>query len=1820
MLKQLTDTFYRLSTETEALLQHAIDELHSEHAPSAEDTLKISNALAGLQTAYSKVRDYAAQKLSAEEMPDERAPVSAYTAIIDSKRMITEGILREFLRAYTTSNHYEEILKDAQQKAQHILQIFQEDASSEPDVSPYKAFVDGVKMGADLVSDEGDRLLDIIETLDRKLARGLAGGHFSIREEAVCAVEELTPAVTEVPEAVPVEATPLQTSEETSPAAAEETVPASTLEEPGENAPESPACEPEVSYVYARNYKAASSLPSTQKLLKAWGDFTGSVFLYNMGSVHLFSQEVAEAIFPANDVIGTISAGLDLLESRGYLVSYEVDGAVYYCASQLLANCLKSSERAKILRRIYAASNESQTIFKKRKMSDPMLVGTEKIERDALLEHIAWSKFYAQLFRMSMPLEFWWDFDERHYYASGADNAKDTLFTNVACVLRDQYAASIAKETGAVFTYGDALPDAEEMHAAAAEHCFFYADAMYRWNGSEWTLFWGEDSGNDPEGSAPPTDSDAADTPAANDDAPAEPVEEAAESTEEPEADLLPGDADACDDSDLLSDDEPAEPETDVNPPDDEPDVSAPAPEPNDIPEEETVAKEDSTAVVTEQTPPSQTVIRAGWHSPSAIRAGGTSSLRDHYLKLAHQAYAECRKGIGSAMLRALTQMHPDVYREWLKWACASGDCAYNDGRHATKLQEIYPEMNSSSLADSALAVSAYIRMYFSNDAAKEYWVRSADTMSSSQLLRQMGHLRELMQRLQDYVNKNQHGINQAAIVSSHKESGIHDQFDQLQTAAGELVAAKLADTKISNPRVKDVLKSLFGNDSLMMAALQSICDDDRSMAKPISEKLEAIDPGLLTNSHTAIERWIESLWDNSEKKMKGKNANDPIKSSGRNIAVNRTKNALSVINQWVELCIHNDALPQNARIAAAAEVKQLAKLIPEAIKEVSAAKAALCDDVTGYGAFEVLEDTLRYFLALINGEGTVEDGAISNAEIAASEAMAVEENGAVYIIPAEDMAVPYEQCAILEGLLQTPKIDTADAAWEFVKSSMTEVNPNGGNFSNGRFLLKCSAKMYDIPLFNTYTDGDYAGRIRDAKVIAADADRKFHARMEMAQGYGWFSSYDEQERIEHAVAAQCEMYRSIDNFSACVDCMERTYSWCRETARIINHDSLMTDLNRIIQSFGVDENNAAISRIRKLIEQDCYTAATAEIRKIYSDGRVEDQVMAAAENKFEFFIQNFQTYYAAVQNVNTPLEEIFNIRNRHNHKNGGEMLKMWPQSPEAITPYRMRSILIRLCPEIDSVDSIGKSTDGHVAVTFKPRTSMDFAHPIADFGTNMIDGGLDVFYLGGNRSADQYFDMIRSQIGKSTQHAVIFFANSAMSLSTRRQLASKIWHELRFAKPLIILDRVLALFVAEHDKIDRWKVLLQCALPFTMVKPYTEKSNAQQPPEMFVGRVQELRKLMSFDQDGANLVYGGRQLGKSAILYRVEQELHNEAASTYAVLCAIKDMDAAAAVRHILLAMRRKNVPNAQSIPMDASWADMCFSINLILTDHPEMKLMLLIDEADVLLGKDKATGYSALSEIKRVQDAFGHRFKFVFAGLHNVMRLHNEALDNNSDLPKLGHVNIKPLDYADAETLLKKPLSFMGFMFNESEEQQALISMILSTTNYYPGLIHYYCASLLNTFSDGHTEPAPTKPPYNLDNKLILNLLQKEAFVEQTRQKFMMTLGIDKDEHQYYSILAHLMAYCYDENESRVDGVSVEDICEAAASLEIAPITNLEEKQVETLLDELCELNILYCAHGSDPKHYVFSRPAFKDMLGTEDNVLNELIKCAEVKEVSQ
>lgn len=117
MLKQLTDKFYHLSTETEALLQRAIAVLREECEPSKDETLRINTALTGLRDAYSQVRAYASEKIETGDMPEENAPIKAYVAIINNKRLITEGILREFLRTYTNNARFTDVLNESQKKS-----------------------------------------------------------------------------------------------------------------------------------------------------------------------------------------------------------------------------------------------------------------------------------------------------------------------------------------------------------------------------------------------------------------------------------------------------------------------------------------------------------------------------------------------------------------------------------------------------------------------------------------------------------------------------------------------------------------------------------------------------------------------------------------------------------------------------------------------------------------------------------------------------------------------------------------------------------------------------------------------------------------------------------------------------------------------------------------------------------------------------------------------------------------------------------------------------------------------------------------------------------------------------------------------------------------------------------------------------------------------------------------------------------------------------------------------------------------------------------------------------------------------------------------------------------------------------------------------------------------------------------------------------------------------------------------------------------------------------------------------------------------------
>ena len=97
-----------------------------------------------------------------------------------------------------------------------------------------------------------------------------------------------------------------------------------------------------------------------------------------------------------------------------------------------------------------------------------------------------------------------------------------------------------------------------------------------------------------------------------------------------------------------------------------------------------------------------------------------------------------------------------------------------------------------------------------------------------------------------------------------------------------------------------------------------------------------------------------------------------------------------------------------------------------------------------------------------------------------------------------------------------------------------------------------------------------------------------------------------------------------------------------------------------------------------------------------------------------------------------------------------------------------------------------------------------------------------------------------------------------------------------------------LTLFLHLCGVRNRLPVLLGIGLPFTWSCPYITKGE-NVASEMFVGRSDEADTLMA--QTGSCIVFGGRQLGKSALLRHVHRENHDPGTSTYITYLDVDDI-----------------------------------------------------------------------------------------------------------------------------------------------------------------------------------------------------------------------------------------------------------------------------------------------------------------------------------------
>ena len=505
------------------------------------------------------------------------------------------------------------------------------------------------------------------------------------------------------------------------------------------------------------------------------------------------------------------------------------------------------------------------------------------------------------------------------------------------------------------------------------------------------------------------------------------------------------------------------------------------------------------------------------------------------------------------------------------------------------------------------------------------------------------------------------------------------------------------------------------------------------------------------------------------------------------------------------------------------------------------------------------------------------------------------------------------------------------------------------------------------------------------------------------------------------------------------------------------------------------------------------------------------------------------------------------------------------------------------------------------------------YPHPVAKFGTN--NGGIqpievNLVCIYGSKAASTLSLILEGlDIGNNPS---IVFMDGSLAVNERKNLAAKFKRQTNARNPMLIIDRVLLVFLASLNAGDRLPAFFQCTLPYTFAQLHTLGSGPV-PDEMFFGRNADLRKIT--DPEGVCLVYGGRQLGKTALLKRAKSLNHKPEFRQYAFFIDLKDQGLKELVTKLNDVLSIKLADNKPLLDKPYTTLDgICSALKR--RSEAFSYLTILVDEADVFFREIEKDGYKQFHPIAALRQDTHNRVKFVFAGTHNVAQLRS-ANDNNKDTLQLGaSLCIKPLSMVDAANLITYPLAYLGFRIDEDQ-----VAMILNNTNRYPGVIHMFCNNLVQVLCSSYSEFYSDKtfsPPYHVSEKQMAALFRERDLKKEVGRRVYATITVDQVDRQY-EYIARLLAFLeYESIESdseRLYGYTPEEIIACNKEYfelpEFMPNRTTIEK-VDIVMSEMVDMGILW--KKPDSSFYRFQQRDFLGYLGSKEENEETLLNFAE------
>lgn len=462
---------------------------------------------------------------------------------------------------------------------------------------------------------------------------------------------------------------------------------------------------------------------------------------------------------------------------------------------------------------------------------------------------------------------------------------------------------------------------------------------------------------------------------------------------------------------------------------------------------------------------------------------------------------------------------------------------------------------------------------------------------------------------------------------------------------------------------------------------------------------------------------------------------------------------------------------------------------------------------------------------------------------------------------------------------------------------------------------------------------------------------------------------------------------------------------------------------------------------------------------------------------------------------------------------------------------------------------------------------------PLSAFGSER-QGNYEVLLVW-NRPSIGALEQIINELHLLGKAPIVIYLGRA----TLRQRAE--WSQFCHRQNLtaMFIDELVTFFVSSQRE-SRLPGTVMLGIAWGFNNPYVPFARGSVPPEIFKGRKEIIEEL--WKPLGSAIIYGGRQLGKSAILRSIERRAREDRSHGHNLYVCYLDI-------------LNVGSPGSGTHPQDV-WAKIrqwFVEVDLLdrrvserpekvheklaerFTSDPLLRVYVLLDEADKFLTADAAYEFQTVRQLKSLMDMTQGRFKVILSGLHSVQRF---ASMPNQPLLHFGDaICVGPLEARAAVELIRVPLHALGYRFRGED----VVYRILSYTNYHPALIQHFCHELVRVLAQRRTFVAQSDPRYSITVEDVEQVYRLPDVRRVMKDRFEATLVLDAS---FEAIVYSMIWFQLKEPDGYRKEFSVQEVQELVSVTWPQAFANVRHEHLRALLDELVGLGVLLkTTHGS-------------------------------------